>query len=287
MNDVAIIGLGAMGSRMAARLLDAGHRVRVTTRDRARARALEEMGATFVDSPREVARGSAVVISMVTDDDASRAVWLDEARGALGGLGPGAVAVESSTLTPAWATALASSVEAHGATLVAAPVIGSRPQAEAGALIHLTGGPRAQVQRVQPFLEAMGSAAHHVGDVGQAMTLKLAVNTLFAAQVAAWAEVIGVVGRAGVEPEAAVDLLGRTPVASPALRGAAAAIVAQRFEPQFPIELVRKDLDYFVGQATATGAVVPTASAIAELYGRACIAGHGGDNVVGVARMVG
>lgn len=276
-----------MGSRMAHRLLDAGHRVRVTTRSRARARALEDAGATFVESPREAARDSAVVISMVTDDEASRAVWLDETRGALGGLSSGAVAIESSTLTPAWATTLATSMEAHGATLVAAPVIGSRPQAEAGALIHLTGGPLPQVQRVRPVLQAMGSTAHHVGDVGQAMALKLAVNTLFATQVAVWAEVIGVLRRAGVEPSTAVELLGATPVASPALRGAAAAIVAQRFEPQFPIALVHKDLDYFVGHATAAGAVVPTAAAVADLYGRACTAGHGGDNVVGVARVVG
>jgi len=287
MHDVAIIGMGAMGSRMAQRWLNAGHRVWVSTRDRSRARALEAAGATFAASPREAARHATVVVSMVTDDAASAAVWTDEATGARSGLRPGAIAVESSTLTPAWATRLAAHVQQRGATLVAAPVVGSRPQAETGALVVLAGGPTEAIERLRPELSPVASAVHAVGDVAQAMAMKLAVNTLFATQVVAWAEVLGVLARAGIDPAAAAELLGGLPVTSPALRHAAAAIVARRFDPRFPIALVHKDLDYFVRQASEAAAMVPSATATRDAYHRALEAGHGGDDIVGVASVVG
>lgn len=287
MTNVAIIGLGAMGSRMAMRLLQAGHAVTVSSRQRSRAQVLEAAGATWGGSPREAAARAEVVLAMVTDDEASRQVWLHEAHGALHGLRPGAIAVEQSTLSPAWVEALESEATRHGAAFVAAPVIGSRPQAEAGQLVVLAGGPATAVAAIDPVVRAMAAAVHPLPSPAVAMRLKLAVNALFAAQVAAWAEVLGMLARAGVTAEAAAELLLGTPVASPALRGAVLAIVAQRFEPQFPIALVHKDLQCFVDAARSVEAQVPTVTAVRDAYAHALAAGHGDANITAIARTVG
>ncbi|MEM9453691.1 MAG: NAD(P)-dependent oxidoreductase [Myxococcota bacterium] len=287
MHEIAIIGLGAMGSRMAQRLRAAEHPVVVCSRRRESAKALESAGATWVHTPREAARRASIVISMVTDDEASRAVWLDEANGALAGLRKGSIAVESSTLTSGHVRTLANAVSERGAAFVEAPVIGSRPQAEAGQLIYLVGGEPEVVERVEPVLRAMGATLHRTGPVGSAMAIKLAVNTLFAAQIAAWAEVIGVLDRAGIEAAAAAELLANTPVASPALRGAAPTIVARRFAPMFPIDLVHKDLRYFVQAAAEVGARVPNTTTLRESYAQAQREGYGGENITGVARVLG
>ncbi|MEM7786339.1 MAG: NAD(P)-dependent oxidoreductase [Bacteroidota bacterium] len=196
---VSILGLGAMGARMAARLLAAGHAVNVWNRTPERAAPLVDAGARLGASPRDAASGAEVVISMVTDDAAARAVWTGP-EGAVFGLGPGAVAVESSTLTPAAVAELAEAVTEAGAVFLDAPVAGSRPQAEAGALVYLVGGDAQAVERVRPLFDVLGGAVHHVGPTGQGAAVKLAVNALFATQVAAVAELLAMLQASGVDP---------------------------------------------------------------------------------------
>ncbi len=193
MSTVAVLGLGAMGRRMAKKLLEAGHDVVAYNRTGERARALEAEGATRAESPREAAARSDIVIGMVTDDDASRAVWLDANTGAIGGLREGAVAIESSTLTSAWVRELADAVTARGAGFLDAPVVGSRPQAEAGQLIYCVGGAAETLNKARGGLSAMGAAIHHVGPVAAGIATKLAVNALFGIQVAALGEMLGMV----------------------------------------------------------------------------------------------
>ncbi len=287
MQTIAIIGMGAMGSRMARRLLDAGYPVQITSRQRDRARGLEAAGATWASTPREAARGADVVLAMVTDDEASRAIWLDPSTGAVASLDSATVAIESSTLTPGWVRTLAGQVEAQGAAFVEAPVVGTRPHAEAGQLTHLVAGNDKSVEASRAVLEQLGARIQRTGAIGSAMTIKLAINALLAAQVTAWAEVLGTLRRAGIEPATAAELLGSTPVASPALKGLAGTMVSRRFEPMFPIDLVYKDLGYFIEVGTATGAELPTTSAARGAYGKARKAGHGGNNIAGVARVIG
>lgn len=282
---LAVIGLGAMGARMARRLIDAGQWVTVYDRTPERAAPLVEAGAAAAPTPRDAAAGADVVISMVTDDAASRAVWDDPARGALGGLRPGAIAIESSTVTPARIAALASAVGERRATLLDAPVAGSRPQAEAGALIHLVGGPAAAFETARPILGLMGQRALHVGPSGSGAAYKLAVNALFAIQVAAFAEVIGLLEGAGLDRAQGIERLAGLPITSPAVAGVAQLIAAERFEPQFPIALVAKDLRYARDTLEADGRDAPLSEAAAAIYRRACHRGLGGLNIAGVARL--
>ncbi|WP_425146063.1 NAD(P)-dependent oxidoreductase [Deinococcus sp.] len=283
--NVAVLGLGAMGSRMAQNLLRAGHEVVVYNRSPEAAASLEAAGATRAATPRAAAEGADIVVSMVTDDSASRGVWLDEEAGALHGLGAGTLAIESSTLTPGWMLELKGWIEARGAALLDAPVVGSRPQAEAGQLIYLLGGPASSVERARPVLEVMGGTLHHVGEVGQGTALKLAVNALFAVQVAAVGELLGFLHRSGLPEARAAEVLGSLPVTSPAANGALAQIVARTYAPLFPIQLAEKDLTYVLDAAKGVGADLPTSAAVHDVFQRAVQAGYGADQISGVAQL--
>jgi 3-hydroxyisobutyrate dehydrogenase len=285
MTTVAVLGLGAMGLRMATNLLAAGHQVVVYNRTEERARALEAAGATRARTPRHAAERCEIVISMVTDEDAARALWLDESAGAAGGLRPGAIAIESSTVTPAWANALAGAVAARDATFLDAPVVGSRPQAEAAALVFLVGGAAEALDRARGVLSAMGSAIHHVGPVGAGMIMKLAVNGLFGIQVAALAEILGMLEKSGIARAQAVEALGAMPVTSPALKGIAALMAARSFAPLFPIDLVDKDFRYILEAARRVGAATPASAAVREVYAQARRQGHGNYNIAGVVQV--
>jgi 3-hydroxyisobutyrate dehydrogenase len=282
---VAVLGTGAMGSRIARRLLHAGCEVVVFNRDPVRVEDLVREGARHAPTPRDAADGAGFVLSMVTDDEASREVWLHERSGAAHGLGVDAVAVESSTVSPAWLRELFEALGDRGGSLVDAPVIGSRPQADRGELIWLLGGGAAQVDRVRGLLAPAASAIHHVGDLGQAMALKLAVNAMFSIQVAALAEVLGLLQGSGMDDREALSLLAELPVTSPALRGVSMLIGARDFAPLFPVDLAEKDLGYFTGAARALGAGVPVAQTVRRIFQESRKAGSGGENIAAVARM--
>lgn len=284
MVDVAMLGLGAMGSRMAIRLIGAGHRVYVYNRSPEPIAALESKGAIRTTSPRDAAQRADVVIGMVADDAAARAVWLDDRTGAMHGLRTGAVAIESSTLTPACAVELARSIESHGAKFLAAPVIGSRPHAEAGKLIYLVGGGAHVLEQVQPLLLAMGATIHHVGPVESAMTMKLAVNVFLGTEVALLAEALTALKKLGIEPKQAVEILNATPIASPAIQRVAELMGARTFAPNFPIHLMSKDLCYYNRIAEEAGATTPVAETVRNIFANAAARSFAGMDMSGIVQ---
>ena len=222
---------------------------------------------------------------MLTDDDAARSVWLDDQTGLIGSIAPGTVALECSTVTPSWIETLDAALKAQRVELLDAPVAGSRPQAEAGQLIFLIGGPTAALERVRPLIEPMASAVHHVGGTGAGAWMKLAVNSLFGVQVAAVAELLGLLNRAGVAPDQAMNVLGQLPVTSPAAKGVGGLMVAGKFAPMFPIDLVEKDFRYTVAAGATVEGDLPTVDAVHKVFRRAQAAGHGADNISGVAKL--
>lgn len=283
MSRIAFLGLGAMGRRMAARLVAAGHDVVVFNRSGV-PRSIAALRATLAASPAEAADGADAIIAMVTDDVASRAIWLG-AGGAVSRLRPGAVAIESSTLTPSWVRALGQAVRGGGAEFLDAPVVGSLPQAEAGTLVHLLGGTAEVVERARPLLSAMGGSLHHIGETPAGATAKLLVNTLFGAQVALIGELLGLARRGGLSAARLVDVLGALPMTSPAVKVAAAAMVSARFEPLFPIELVAKDLCYALALAADVGATVPITQRVEELFAQAVARHLGSENITAVYKL--
>jgi len=287
LTKVAVLGLGAMGARMAARLIAAGYAVTVWNRTAERAEPLVTAGARPAETPREAASGAEVIIAVLRDDEASRAVWLDRATGAMAGVAAGAIAVESSTLSLAWMRTLGAAFRRSDAAFLEAPVVGSRPQAEAGQLIHLVGGDPDVLGRVAPVLATIGAARHWCGAVGSGAAMKLAVNGLFGIQVAAVAEWLGLLGRIGLDPARAVDILAATPVLSPAAKGAAASTLAREFAPMFPVELAGKDFAYALAAAADAERGIPVTAAVHRVIAAAIAAGFGGANLTGIARLYG
>jgi 3-hydroxyisobutyrate dehydrogenase-like beta-hydroxyacid dehydrogenase len=269
---------------MARRLLDAGYPVCVYNRTPARAESLIQRGATWGATPAEAVAGADCVVVCVRDDAAARAVWLEPQTGVLSAMKPGALALESSTLTPRCAMELSDAASAAGIDFLEAPVVGSRPQAEAGQLVYLVGGEVAVLDRARPILAHLGAAIHHVGGKGQAAVLKLVVNAMLGVQVAALAELLGVLRHWG-NAEAAASVLGQLAVTSPAARGALALMLSGNDEPLFPIELVEKDLRYLMEAAKTQGSEVPTTARVADLFQQAQQSGLGGLNLSAIHQL--
>ena len=285
MTNVAFLGLGAMGLRMAKNLVKAGHHVVVYNRTAERAKELEAEGAKTASTPREAAERSDIVISIVTDNGASRAIWLDASTGAAAGLRPGTVAIESSTLTPEWARELASAVAKTGAEFLDAPVVGTRPHAEGAQLVFLVGGEASTFDKAQATLSCMGSKVVHVGPQACGMIMKLAVNALFGIQIAAFGEIIGMVRKSGIDGDKAITMLSGMAITSPAMARVAQLMAARTFSPNFPIDLVEKDFGYVVANAASVDASFEIAAAVRGVYARAKSEGHGGDDISGIAQL--
>jgi 3-hydroxyisobutyrate dehydrogenase len=285
MSKIAFLGLGAMGSRMAANLIKAGHEVIVWNRNASKAEKLGREGASIAGTPRAASERAEIVISMVRDDYASKQVWLDPDTGALQGMTQGTLAIESSTLTVGWVKALADEMTKTNISFLDAPVAGSRPQADAAQLIYFVGGETRDVKRAERVLKAMGSTIHHAGAIGSGAVIKLMVNALFGIQLASVAELIGVAAKSGIDPTRAVEIIGATPVCSPAAKLAASAMLAENYAPMFPIELVAKDFSYAAETAKIAGSDTPLAFATQAIYAKAISAGHGKDNITGIVKL--
>lgn len=285
MTNISVLGLGAMGSRMAANLMKAGHAVTVWNRSPDKAARLVAAGARLAATPRAAAREADFVIVTVRDDEASRAIWLDPTNGALEAMRPDAMAIESSTLSVHWVRELGAIAANSGVAFLDAPVAGSRPQAEAGQLIYFVGGEASAFARAELLLKAMGGSVHHAGAVGSGAGVKLMVNALFGIQLAAIGELVGFAKKIGLDTAKATEILGSTPVCSPAAKLAAGAMLAGNFTPMFPIALAEKDFGYVVAVAERAQADVPISVAAHQVFAEALLRGYGEDNITGVVKV--
>lgn len=284
MERIAVIGLGAMGSRMAMNLIKAGFNVIVWNRTPDATIPLVAAGAKRAVTPREAAHGVAYVMAMVRDVDASRQVWLDPETGALAGMAPNAIAIESSTLLPGWIRELGEAASQRSISLLEAPVSGTLPQAEAGQLIYMVGGEERILRQATPVLKAMGNAIRYIGPLGTGTSVKLATNALLGIQVVALAELIAMMKRSGVDVRRAIDAISATPVWSTVAGRAASSMLLGNFTPQFPIELIEKDFRYLVEEAGSTDAA-PTIEVARRTFHEAIEAGFGRDNMTSVLRL--
>lgn len=285
MTKIAILGLGAMGARMATRLVGARFEVAVWNRDAGKVDALVAAGARRAASPAEAAGAADIVVSMVTDDVAAEAVWVAPGTGAVAALRPGVVAIECSTVSPNWIARLAAAVATRGAAFLDAPVAGSLPQAETGKLVFMVGGEADVLERARPVLAPLAVDVIHAGGIGQGAVLKLAVNGYFAAQLASLAELLGFLARNGFDAIEAADLLGKFPIVAPPLAGAAKMMAAGNTTPLFTIDLIEKDLGYILDTAKASGAELPGAASARGAFQRAQARGLGQSNVSGLAKV--
>jgi 3-hydroxyisobutyrate dehydrogenase len=271
---VALIGLGLMGSGMARRLLGAGFPLTVWNRNPERAKALAAEGAHAAATPREAAARADVVLSMVADDAASRAVWLGD-DGALAGATPGAVLVESSTVTVGWIGQLFREVAARGCELLDAPVTGSKPHAASGELVFLVGGSAAALESARPVLAAMSRSILHVGSTGRGALLKLVNNSMCGVQAASLAEALALIERSGLDRVKSLELLTTGAPGSPLVKTLSARMTARDYTPNFLLRLMAKDLSYALGEGRRYGLALSTVASALEVVDQAVAAGNG------------
>jgi len=265
MSTVAFIGLGAMGSRMALNLHAAGHKVRGFNRDSAKAKPLAEKGIEVVDSIAAAVRGAEFVVSMVSDDVATREVILGGA-GVLSAAGSASVIIDSSTNTPAMAREAAKAAAAKGCFYLDAPVSGSILQAQGRELVFMVGGDKGAFDRAQPLFQAMGRMARHMGASGAGATIKLVNNMLSAAATAALAEAAQVTEAAGLDAAAALEILAEGAAGSRLLKAKLPKMLKRDFSPQFALELMDKDLRYFLALAQDVDRPAPLAALVRNQY---------------------
>jgi 3-hydroxyisobutyrate dehydrogenase-like beta-hydroxyacid dehydrogenase len=264
MANLGLVGLGVMGGRIAARLLDAGHDVSGYNRTKSKASWLVERGLRLLDTPREVAAASEVVFTMVTDTSALLAVTEGE-DGILAGLGPGKVYVDMSTVSPRLARELAASAAGTGATMLDAPVSGSVSTLEKGQLSIMVGGEAEVLERVRPILEAIGPKVIHIGANGQAVLMKTAINLNLAVQLTAFSEGLLIAEKGGIPRDVAIEAMLASVIASPSLAYRAPFVFELPEEAWFDVNMMQKDLLLALESGRAAGVPMPTTATVNEL----------------------
>jgi len=283
---IAFCGLGIMGGPMAANLARAGFELSVWTRTSEKAeRFADEHGARAAATPAEAATGAEAVITMVPDSPEVEAT-LCGPDGAGGALASGALAIDMSTIAPSAAKAIGESLADGGIDFLEAPVSGSRPKAEDGTLTIMVGGERAAFERALPLFEAMGERIVHVGPRGHGQLAKLLTNTMGAVNAAALAEAVLTVKRAGVDPEAFLEVAGGSAGASTVLTLKGRPMFEEDFEPLFKLEHMLKDVRHCLEEARALGVELRLGSVAEALYARADEKGHGEEDFAAVITAV-
>jgi 3-hydroxyisobutyrate dehydrogenase len=279
---VAVVGLGAMGSRIARRLLDSGHEVIVWNRNAARATPLVDAGAAAAESPADAARQAEAVITMVSNPDALRDVTEGPA-GVAEGLTPATTLIQMSTVGPAATERLASALSV-GAALLDAPVLGSVAEAEAGTLTIYAGGEEPLVERWTPLLSSLGSVVH-VGPVGAGSASKLVANAVLVGVIGVLGEALAVAQGLALPGEVAFEVLETTALADQATRRRA-SVESGEYPPRFTLSLARKDADLILDAVASLGFDLRVTEAARAWLAEAEAAGLGDEDYSVVLKQI-
>lgn len=269
MPRVAFIGLGRMGHGMAGRYLDAGFEVAVWNRSNAKADGLVARGARRAASPAEAASGADAAVTMVADDEASRAVWLGS-DGAAAVMKAGTLAIECSTVSHRHALDMVRELRARGLVYIDCPVTGLPEAAAAGKLTLLVGADAADLETARPYLAPLCTTIRHFGAVGSGTVFKLINNLMGAVQIASLAEGVAIAEQAGLDMKLVAEALSTGAVASPQVIRHSQRMVARDFAgATFTAALRHKDAAYAVRLAEELLPAVPVSRAALAAYEQA------------------
>jgi len=267
--NIGFIGLGLMGRPMALNLLKAGHKLTVWNRTPSRAEELVAAGATLGKTPRQVAEGSEILITIVSDPPALESVlWgsPEQKDGALEGLKSGSMYIDSSTISPSLVQKIAGACQRRGVRFLDAPVTGGDWGAREGNLVFMIGGDRATLQDAEPILGIMGKKWFHLGPNGAGQTVKLAMNAILALEVGAMAEALALVTRAGLKGEQLVEVMQASMARSGVLDVKSPLMLKGDYKPSFPLRLMHKDLGLALDLGNQLGVALPATAAAREVY---------------------
>ncbi|MDE3181035.1 MAG: NAD(P)-dependent oxidoreductase [Acidobacteriota bacterium] len=272
--SIGFIGIGIMGQPMAMNLVKAGHKVAVFNRTPGKTGSLEKAGARVAANPADAAHGAGFVITIVSDTAAMEDVAMGK-DGLLESLAPGSILVDSSTISPVVSRKLACHVAGKGASMLDAPVTGSKHGAEKGELTFMIGGERATLARAMPILQILGKKHIYCGPNGAGLSAKLAQNAIQATMVEIFCEGFVLAVKAGVKPEAMFEIIQSSMARASLTDFKAPFIFKGDFTPYFPLKWMHKDLDLAMQAAYAQNVSMPAAAAVKEVYGAARAKGLG------------
>ncbi len=269
---VGFIGLGIMGSRMAANLQRAGHDLVVHNRTRDKAAALIAGGAKWADTGAEVGRQVHVLFTMLANPEAVSAVALGP-DGFLDHLHENALWVDCSTVNPSFSRRMAAEAQARGIRFLDAPVTGSKAAAEAGEVTFMVGGDAADVAACQPFFDLMGRRTVHVGGHGMGASLKIVFNLLVAEAVLAFSEAVALGRSLGLSQETLHGFLIGSPSVAPVIALKRPKFESGDYEADFPLRWMWKDLHLAALTAYEQGVALPGGNVAKEIYAMAVRSG--------------
>jgi 3-hydroxyisobutyrate dehydrogenase len=264
MPRIGFIGLGHMGSRMARRLLDAGYSLGVYDRTQEHMEPLARAGARRATSPSELAAGSDIVISMLSNDEAVREVMFGD-QDVLTGAKPGSILVDMSTVSPETSRAVRDAAGRCSVYVLDATVSGSTPLAEQGSLVIFVGGDNAAFQRCKPIFDVLGKSVYYMGPSGAGTTMKLVVNTLLGLEMQAIAEAIAFGEKAGLPKGELLDVLAQTAVIAPAHAPKLDNARREEYPANFALPLMHKDFGLILQHAAELDVPMPATAAAYQM----------------------
>jgi len=279
------LGLGIMGSPMAANLIKAGHELVIWNRTAEKCGPLLELGAFEASSPRQVVEETDVTFAMLADPEAALAVVFGEG-GVLEGTSSGKGYVDMSTVDEVTSSRIAEAVAKAGGRFLEAPVSGTRKPAEDGTLVILAAGDESLYNLVSPQLDVMGKKRVFLGEVGRGARMKLVVNMIMAGMMTSFCEGLALGRKGGLESAGILDVLAAGALANPMFAIKGALIGQGDFRPAFPLKHMQKDLRLAVELGDILGQSLPSAKAANRTFERALSDGLGDEDFCAVFKTV-
>jgi 3-hydroxyisobutyrate dehydrogenase len=271
--DVAVLGIGLLGRAVAERLHSTGHKVTVYNRTEAKAVALRSLGMAIADSPAQAIRAADCTVLLLADAAAIQSLVFNSAsRSALAGR----TIVQMGTIGPDASRAFHQEITASGGHYVEAPVLGSIAEAKAGTLLMMVGGTQEQLQCLEPLFRSLTRTPRLVGPIGQAATLKLALNQLIAAETAAFSLSLALVERSHVPVDLFMSILEESALFAPTFKKKLPRLRQRQYDaPNFPTRHLLKDVELFLAAARAHGLQTAGLLGVRDLLAEAIAHGHG------------
>jgi 3-hydroxyisobutyrate dehydrogenase/glyoxylate/succinic semialdehyde reductase len=276
---IGFIGLGTMGSRMAANLLKHGHSLVVFNRTRAKADSLVAEGAKWADSPAALAAQVEILFTMLARPDIVEETALGQ-DGFLAHLESGRLWVDCSTVDPSFSKKMAAEAQARGVRFLGAPVSGSKIPAAQAKLIFLVGGDAADLEACRPLLQCMGDRIVHCGGQGMGASLKMVMSQVLGTGMAAFSEGLILGQSLGLSHDVLFDTLFNGPAAAPFIAVKRDRIESENYgQADFALRLLQKDLQLAADSAYETGVAMPLTNVAKEIYRLAIREGHGNEDI--------
>lgn len=283
---IGFIGLGIMGSRMAANLQKKGYELVVYNRTKQKAGPLIAGGAVWAPTPADVAKQVTVLITMLAKPDAVAETALIGKYGFLNRLAGNSLWIDCSTVSPSFSKLMASEAKQREVRFLDAPATGSRGPAEQGQLLFFVGGEKADMDEARPLLEAMGRTVHYIGGHGMGTSMKMVGNLMLAQTMVAFSEAIVLGESLGIPKDLLFNTLLSSPVAAPFLSMKREKLESGNFETEFPLQWMHKDTQLVAETAYEAGVAIPVTNAVKEIYALAVRKGLGEQDFSAVYKLL-